>query len=800
MKVAIVGFSPAPFVRGGMETLLDTLNSVINERTIHEAELIKLPCPERDFWELIDCYEQFYKLDLDHFDQVICNKYPTWMVQHRNKVIYQGHPLRSFYDLHQPQPRMADALSEISEVGALLKAVQDPTGEGEESIQRVFDCCDRLRSVASHLPELLFEVTGDLSRIVARFLDRIGIQGARKFFAVSRTVAQREGYFPVGAAVTVLPHPPSRLRGRPGPYQYFFTASRLERLKRIDLLVGAMKYVPHDIPLLIAGSGIEEPKLRRLAKSDSRIRFLGRVSDEEIAKLYSGALAVPFVPYDEDMGLITFEAMMAEKPVITTLDSGGPTEFVRDGHNGYVVEPRAQPLGEAMARLAADPALARKLGRNGALSVANITWDHTLSTLLGEPVGTLSPPRRTVIRSAGKRKKLVVASTFAASPPMGGGQVRLFNLYRALARIHDVEIVSLIPHGARSRRAETAPGLTEIHVPLSNAQEKWTRELQDSVPGAPDVGDIAATLATHLTPDFVEALAQATRGASATIASHPYLFSFLRSAAPDLPLVYEAHNVEADLKAAMYPRSEPCLALVSRIKDVESEAVSRATLVATTTEPDGARLEQLFGRLASRGVVVSNGVDCDQTPFLSWQIRRRRREISALAANPVALFLGSSHLPNLRCAEMILEMALELPEVVFLIAGSVGLPFMDRKLPSNVVCTGVVDESTRRYLLQRADFSLNPADIGSGSSLKLFDSLASGCPFITTSLGARGIAPENQDTLIIAELPDFSACLRGLRDEDLERVSRRGRSLVESHHDWRLIAFRYGGRLQEILE
>ncbi len=800
MKVAIVGFSPAPFVRGGMETLLDTLSSVINERTTHEAELIKLPCPERDFWELIDCYQQFFDLDLDHFDQIICNKYPTWMVQHRNKVIYQGHPLRSFYDLHQPQPRMADALSEITEVGELIKAVQDPTTAGEEAVQRVFDCCDRLRSVAAHLPDQLFEVTGELSRTVVRFLDQIGIQGARKFFAVSRTVAQREGYFPVGAPVTVLPHPPSRLRGRPGPYQYFFTASRLERLKRIELLVAAMKYVPHDIPLLIAGSGIEEPKLRRLAQSDSRIRFLGRVSDEEIAHLYSGALAVPFVPFDEDMGLITFEAMMAEKPVITALDSGGPTEFVRDGYNGYVVEPRPQPLGGAMARLAADPELAKKLGRNGALSVANITWDHTLSTLLGEPVGALSPPRRTLTRSVGKQKKLVIASTFAASPPTGGGQVRLFNLYRALARVYEVEIVSLVPHGARPRHAVTAPGLTEIHVPLSNAQEKWTRELQDSVPGAPDVGDIAAALGTHLTPDFSEALAQSVRSASATIASHPYLYSFLRSAAPDLPLIYEAHNVEADLKGAMYPRSEPSLALVSRIQEIESEAVSRATLIATTTESDGERLEELFGPLASRWVLVPNGVDCDQTPFLGWKIRRRRREVSALAANPVALFLGSSHLPNIRCAEVILEMALELPEVVFLIAGSVGFHFMNRKLPSNVVCTGVVDEGTRRYLLQRADFSINPADIGSGSSLKLFDSLASGCPFITTSIGARGIGPENQDTLIIAELPDFSARLRGLRDEELERVSRKGRSLVESHHDWRLIAFRYGGRLREILE
>jgi len=46
---------------------------------------------------------------------------------------------------------------------------------------------------------------------------------------------------------------------------------------------------------------------------------------------------VVFPPFDEDLGYVTLEAMLAAKPVITCNDSGGPMEFVRDRENGLLV-------------------------------------------------------------------------------------------------------------------------------------------------------------------------------------------------------------------------------------------------------------------------------------------------------------------------------------------------------------------------------------------------------------------------------------------------------------------------------
>ena len=161
---------------------------------------------------------------------------------------------------------------------------------------------------------------------------------------------------------------------RHGGQRHLFTVSRLDGPKRFDLLIRAMAHVPGDLPLLIAGTGPEEPRLRALAAGDPRIRFLGFVPDDALVDLYADALAVAFVPDDEDLGLITLEAMGCATPVITCLDSGGPTEFVVDGVTGLVADASPPALGAALGRLVNDPVLAAELGRAGERRAARVNW------------------------------------------------------------------------------------------------------------------------------------------------------------------------------------------------------------------------------------------------------------------------------------------------------------------------------------------------------------------------------------------------------------------------------------------
>jgi glycosyltransferase involved in cell wall biosynthesis len=268
--------------------------------------------------------------------------------------------------------------------------MEERAGE-REALGEFFERVEALRG-APGLPEDLFAFPGPFVRELLVFLDGIGLAPARirRFGAISRTVRERENYFPAGADVFVRHHPTSldglspRRGVELGPRRggYLFTASRLDNSKRVELLVRAMAHVDREVELRIAGTGPDEAALRELAAGDGRVRFCGRVPSAELARLYSRARAVAFLPYEEDYGLVTLEAMLCAKPVITCADSGGTTELVTDGETGVVVEPTPEAVGAGIERLWADRRAATRMGRAGLERARAITWDALVEELV----------------------------------------------------------------------------------------------------------------------------------------------------------------------------------------------------------------------------------------------------------------------------------------------------------------------------------------------------------------------------------------------------------------------------------
>jgi glycosyltransferase involved in cell wall biosynthesis len=381
MDIALLAPSPIPLAIGGAENLWWGLLDHLNRHTPHAADLIKLPTPERNFWEIVDSYQRWAAVDASGYDLVISGKYPSWMVAHERHVCYLLHPLRGLYDTY-PGNWPTRCESSHPEVRRLVELLDHPTPAREH----LDECFGRLEAVRqrSDVPQEVLALPGPLIRQVVHFLDAIGRgQGAmRRSGAISATVARRPGYFPAGTDVVVA-HPPTRLEGlhrRRG--RYLFTVSRLDQPKRIDLLIRAMAYVKADIELRIAGTGPQEQALRDLAAGDPRVRLMGFLNDAELARAYGGARAVLFAPSEEDYGFITLEAMLSGKPVITTTDAGGPTELVSNFVHGLVTAPKPASLGRAITLLARQPWLAWWLGRNGRTRARGITWDRVVSGLL----------------------------------------------------------------------------------------------------------------------------------------------------------------------------------------------------------------------------------------------------------------------------------------------------------------------------------------------------------------------------------------------------------------------------------
>ena len=81
-------------------------------------------------------------------------------------------------------------------------------------------------------------------------------------------------------------------------------------------------------------------------------------------------------------GLVVYAVDATAKPVVTATDSGGTLEFVRHEVNGLVVPATPEDIGAALARLAADRALAARFGDAGRSLAQAITWDDVIARLV----------------------------------------------------------------------------------------------------------------------------------------------------------------------------------------------------------------------------------------------------------------------------------------------------------------------------------------------------------------------------------------------------------------------------------
>jgi glycosyltransferase involved in cell wall biosynthesis len=343
VRTALVCETQVPLVRGGAELLVRQLVTELRARGV-ATDRVSLPfkwypkeeiLPHAAAWRLLDLSESNGR----PIDLVIATKFPTYFARHPAKVCWLVHQHRAVYEL---------CGTEYSDFGheELDVALRD--------------------------------------RIMA--LDEETLRECRGLYTISRTVSARLQTYN-GLPSIPLYHPPLIApRLAPGNYDdYVLSVARLEKNKRVDLAVRAMAHLPAHLRMIVVGDGSHRTLVEQVAEEtgvQDRVRFAGAVSDDDLVALYREALCLVYVPFDEDYGLATLEAFLAAKPVITARDSGGTLEFVRDGGNGFIVEPEPDAIAGAIARLDADRGLAASLGNEGRDLARTISWDGVIERLL----------------------------------------------------------------------------------------------------------------------------------------------------------------------------------------------------------------------------------------------------------------------------------------------------------------------------------------------------------------------------------------------------------------------------------
>jgi len=336
-RVAVVGVVSSIGEKGGAERLYEGLKEGIKSQNV-DVDLILKISDERDINTIKESYLRFYDLDLSAYDGVISTKAPSYVIRHKNHICYLIHTMRVFYDMFDrefPHPNE--------------KVINDKT------------FIQNLDTAAFNDPNI------------------------KKIFTIGNEVTNRLLEYN-GVASTVI-HPALQFdHFKQGDFNdYLFIPGRLHRWKRLDLLIKAMSHIKNkSTKLFIAGAGEDEMNLRKAARKNDNVIFMGKIPEQSLITMYSGAFVIPFVPFQEDYGYITIEAFRSGKPVITCSDSGEPAWFVDQSGGGIVCDPDPVSIAKAIDTLSDDKNKAYAMGSKGHDFIKNIQWPRIAEIFLNE--------------------------------------------------------------------------------------------------------------------------------------------------------------------------------------------------------------------------------------------------------------------------------------------------------------------------------------------------------------------------------------------------------------------------------
>lgn len=330
-----------PFVQGGAELHMSALTQALCACG-HEVELVRVPfCfwPEAAVEQAMAFCEHF---DLSQLsvppDKVISLQFPAYGMRCADTIVWLMHQHRAVYELYGTVVPETPALAALRE------------------------------------------------KVIA--FDNQALRRAKRLFANSRRVAERLYRYNGLKAEPVYHPPPDAERFYSGEmWDYVLCPSRLENLKRQSLLIEAARLVKAPVRFVLLGEGGQrqayEAQIARLNLQD-KVWLAGFRPRQEQIVWYAHALAVFFGPHDEDYGYVTLEAMLSGRPVITCTDSGGPLEFIQPGISGFVVEPEAEAVAEAIDALWADRRRAKAMGEAGreAVLALDLRWEKVVEQLL----------------------------------------------------------------------------------------------------------------------------------------------------------------------------------------------------------------------------------------------------------------------------------------------------------------------------------------------------------------------------------------------------------------------------------
>ncbi|MDD1700439.1 MAG: glycosyltransferase family 4 protein [Methanoregula sp.] len=382
-------------------------------------------------------------------------------------------------------------------------------------------------------------------------------------------------------------------------------------------------------------------------------------------------------------------------------------------------------------------------------------------------------------------KKILVVNDFTIFPIVHGGKVRIFNIYQNISSNFQIIYVCL-GENPKIQNKIISENFHEISVPKTFFYKIIifiTNLMMRS-----SVDDFGALFFASSNLQLKKVIRKELAECDIVIFCHPYMYPAVAPYIRNQLVIYEALNVEYALKKSILSNGYLKNILLDRLRMTGQALLKRCDLCFAMSEDDKQLFTQVYDVDTSKIKVAPNGVDLEYyTEIYKSRLIKKEQIISA----PLILFLGSGHPPNVESAKQIIRnIAPKLPNVYFLIAGSVCWTIRNENHGKNVGFAYLITDEEKRELFRVTNVAINPMMSGSGTNLKMLDYMAAGLPVVSTAVGARGINLKNGIHAIICDIDAFPEKISDvINDKNLsEFLSSNGRDLVKAHYVWKEIA------------
>ncbi|MCX7983460.1 MAG: glycosyltransferase family 4 protein [Bacteroidetes bacterium] len=254
----------------------------------------------------------------------------------------------------------------------------------------------------------------------------------------------------------------------------------------------------------------------------------------------------------------------------------------------------------------------------------------------------------------------------------------------------------------------------------------------------------------------------------------------------NIPIVLREHNFQTEIiRRYMETVKNPILKLFLRwnyvkMLEYEAKAVQEFDRVFTITPIDDQKLRMISPSVKS--VVIPAGVDCERIYYTTPEHKHK-----------LLFLINYDWIPNIDayeyyCTHIHQLLVKRFPKIEVIVAGRGTEKILKRKLPSNVVIKGFIDDFNSLHTY--APIAIVPLRIGGGIRIKILELMAKGLAIVSTSIGAEGIEVQDGEHIFLADTPEefTDKVVLLLNSPSLcYELGRNARKLVEEKYSWNVI-------------